>query len=255
MKRIFVILLVLLICLSGCPTPKEKEKEIRDFTATFLDVGQGDAILLELPNGKVILVDGGNNGDGDKIIVPFLKKKGIDTIDLVVLTHPHADHCGGLDEVLEQLKVKEIWENGERAKSKAYKDFAKARKKEKATLKNPKQNDTVTWGDVKIKVLNTNENYEKKNNDSIVLMVSYGDIDVLLGGDIEGEEQQDLVDDYGSKLESEIVKVPHHGSKYYDKDFVKTAKAKHAVFSTGKDNRYGHPVPKVIKDYKKNTNR
>lgn len=220
-----------------------------DLTVTFIDVGQGDSALLELPDGEIVLVDGGDNGEGFAAILPLLDDKGIEVVDLMVLTHPHSDHCGGLDEVLMAKEVLEIWENGETLATATYLDFADARDAEGAQVLLPEQGFERVYGDASLTVLNAEEGYEGENSDSIVLMVDFGETAVLLTGDIEADEQGDLVDDYGAALGCDVIKVPHHGSWNLDPEFVELASPDLAVISCGEVNDYGHPHQEAIDAY------
>ena len=208
---------------------------------TFIDVGQGDAALFELPGGETILIDGGDNREGYSAILPLLRDKRIAVLDLMVLSHPHADHCGGLDEVLGGVDVLEIWKNGESYFTGTYEDFVHASLAEGAALLIPDQGHVRRLGGVILTVLNSDEGYAGQNNDSLVLMVSYGSVDILMTGDIEEEEQLDLVHDYGAALDCEVLKVPHHGSRYFARELFDTARPELAVISVGAGNSYGHP--------------
>jgi len=220
-----------------------------DLTVTFIDVGQGDSTLLQLPGGEVVLVDGGDNGEGFASILPLLDEQGIEVLDLVVLTHPHSDHCGGLDEVILAKDVLEIWENGETLETVTYEEYADARDAEGALLDLPEQGDQRVYGEVGITVLNSDEGYEGENNDSIVLAVEYGQIELLLTGDVEALEQADLVDDYGDALACDAIKVPHHGSWNQDPEFITLVAPTYAVISCGEVNDYGHPHQVTIDAY------
>jgi competence protein ComEC len=220
-----------------------------DLTITFVDVGQGDAAILELPDGEVLLIDGGDNNAGFGAILPLLDDKEIETIDLMVLTHPHKDHCGGLDEVLLAKEVLEIWENGETLETATYGDFAEARDSEGALLAVPDQGETRSYGPVQLTVLNSGEGYEAENNDSIVLLFDYGQLRFLFTGDVEAEEGADLVADHGDLLDCDVLKVPHHGSWNFDDGFVEHAAAEHGVISSGEGNDFGHPHQEAIDAY------
>jgi len=217
---------------------------------TFFDVDQGDACLFEMPNGAVVLIDGGDDGYGDAVINPALDERKITVIDLLVLTHPHADHCGGLDEVLEHVGVREIWENGETLGTVAYNRFASARDAVGADILHPVEGTFVDMGAVHILVIGAQQEYEGENNDSLVLKISYGDVDFLMTGDIEAEEQLDEVDDYKTALNSEVLKVPHHGSRNLCLDFTTAVCPQCAIFSSGEGNEYGHPHAETLEIYK-----
>jgi competence protein ComEC len=240
------------ICLSplGCADQETTDDPpVPVLTATFIDVGQGDATLFELPGGETILIDGGDNGYGLSKIQPILAAKSIAVIDLLVLSHPHADHAGGLDEVLEFFTVLEIWENGDRIDTATYGDFALAREAEGVPAVVPDQGTVRTYADVKITAMNREEGYPTPNNNSLVLKISYGDTDFLMTGDVEKEENIDLIEDWGHALECEILKVPHHGSRDFDEAFAEWVSPQLAVISAGRENRYGHPSEEAVRAY------
>ncbi len=211
------------------------------FVVTFIDVWQGDSALLELPDGTTILIDGGDNGHGNQDVLQVMERRGVFALDLVVLTHPHADHVGGLDEVLEQVPVGAVWENGETVSTTSYEAFEEARSALGIPVFFPEQGYETWFSGVHLLVMNTNEGYGGENNDSLVIQFTYGDTRLLTTGDVEIAEQQDLVRDYGNDLASDVIKVPHHGSPNYDTTFIRTVSPDYAVISVGEGNDYGHP--------------
>ena len=221
----------------------------RVLTATFIDVGQGDSTLFELPGGTVILIDGGDGEHGSAAVLDLLRAKSIGTIDLLVLTHPHADHVGGLVAVLEALDVLEIWEGGAEADTEAYRNFVQARDSEGALVRVPDQSMIRNYGRVAIEVLNREEGYAGENNDSLVLKISYGDTAFLMTGDVEKEETIDLLKDWGEDLDCDVLKVPHHGSASFDPAFVKATSPELAVISVGTGNPYGQPAEETVDAY------
>lgn len=252
--------MVALILLAGCidtgpvspgrdggPADGGAESDGLEFLAiTFIDVGQGDAALFEMPDGSTILIDGGPDGAGQDAIVPLLWERGISTLELMVLTHPHADHCGGLDEVLEQVLVGEIWENGETLGTVAYQDFVAARDAEGALVRIAEAGDQRSFGGAMLTVLAADRGMPGENNDSIVIAFDFAGVRVLTTGDIERESQSLLVDEYGPDLASAVVKVPHHGSGNFDPLFVDTVAADFGVVSCGAGNPHGHPHPAAM---------
>jgi len=217
--------------------------------ATFIDVGQGDSALFELPDGTIVLVDGGEEGQGFGAVVPILEEKGIEAIDLMILTHPHSDHCGGLDEVMAHVSVVEIWENGEALDSPAYAGYGVARNASGAEIVHPEPGDARAFGEVVIEVLATNTGYPEANNDSIVASLTYKDVRFLLPGDAEVEEQSDLLDAYEAELRAAVLKVTHHGSSDFAPLFPEAVMPDYAVISCGAGNDYGHPHQEALDAY------
>ncbi|MCK9460264.1 MAG: MBL fold metallo-hydrolase [Proteobacteria bacterium] len=217
--------------------------------ATFIDVGQGDSALFELPDGSIVLLDGGEEGQGLAAVWPLLQEKGIAAIDLMILSHPHSDHCGGLDEVMDQVEVDEIWENGEALATPAYAGYGSARNASGAEIVQPTPGDSRTFGEAKITVLATNTGYPDENNDSIVASLTYRGVRILLPGDAEAEEQSDLLAAYDEELRAEILKVSHHGSSDFAAAFPEAVMPDWAVISCGAGNPYGHPHEEALAAY------
>ncbi len=211
---------------------------------TFLDVGHGDSIFIEFPNGGNMLIDGGKGGDWDvgrNIILPFLRNKGIDTLDAVVLTHPDADHVGGLTSVIEGLNIRRALENGSESNTDAYlnfKDVINRRKKTKRDVL--RRGDSIEVRDTDLLCLNppiewiSNSNVEDNDN-SLVIKVSYGDVGLLFCADIEEKAINDILK-FGQILDAEVLMLPHHGERLTleRQIFIEEVSPKYAVISQGR---------------------
>ncbi len=220
-------------------------------SVTVIDVWQCESILLVFPNGETMLVDGGCDGYGDSTVLPLLDEWGIDTLDLVVLTHPHADHCGGLDEVVDAVNVDEVWEGNTTYGTATYNKFVQARNNSGAVALLPETGHMKSFGDVSVEVIATATGYSDVNNESIVIMVTYGSVRFLLMGDAENEENEDILDAYDdSDLTAQVLKVQHHGSSKFDIDFPPAVSPDYAAISCGSGNLYGHPTRKALRAYK-----
>ena len=209
----------------------------------FIDVGQGDAILIQ--RGAVaILVDGGPEAD---TVADYLRSRGIEDVDLLVATHPHADHIGGLTEVLERFEVGEIWVNGDTVTSQTYQNFAAAVAAERAagaSYREVARWDSATMDGIDILVLHpTNDLTGDLNEDSVVVKVTCGTVDVLLTGDATSDSEASMISDALTRLDSEVLKVGHHGSSTSTSAaFLAAVSPDDAVISVGADNTYGHPA-------------
>lgn len=229
------------------------------FRITFLDVGQGDASLVELPDNKIMLIDGGayDPDIGRMVIAPYLWSKGIGQIDFMVLSHPHPDHYGGFIYILDNFKVREVWLNG-RMVSDAEEFFQKIQEK-KVPYRVLRRGDVFEAKDYKIYILHPYDEFytdsprggfSNQNNDSMVLKIESSDISILFTGDIEIETEEDLIY-LGKWLKSDIIKVPHHGGKTSSSErFLKIVSPKIAVVSAGKNNPFNHPHREIIERYK-----
>jgi competence protein ComEC len=227
----------------------------RQMTVTVIDVGQGDSILVEPPDGKKILIDGGgiekdNDDDpiGSKIVVPFLHRKGINHLDLVILTHPHADHLGGLNKVLEEIKVDEVLDGGQVYASRAYQRFKELVAANQIKYELGRAGQVIDLDqEIKGYILNPSDPLlGDTNSDSIVMRLVYGAVSFLLTGDL-GKPGEERVLNSGAALSATVLKVGHHGSATATTDeFLKAVNPKYAVISVGKHNRYRHPAVSTL---------
>lgn len=219
-------------------------------TVVFLDIGQGDAIFVQTPDGVQLLIDGGPNGTVLRelaAVMPWYDH----TIDMVIGTHPDQDHIGGLIDVLGRYQIGQILttENtGETLTAKSYRD---ALFKEGAnTITMARAGQVFALGastTVAIFSPANNPSGLDSNTASIVTQVRYGDIEFMLTGDAPQAIEEYLVHTYGEQLESEVLKLGHHGSKTASAEaFLETVKPKYAVVSAGLNNRYGHPNLDVV---------
>ena len=219
------------------------------FEVTFIDVGQGDAALLRFPGGSTVLVDGGPNWAGNDDILPYFEDMNLIHLDLIVVSHPHSDHIGGLDEVIKKVEVDEIWENGEPKDSQAYDDFSDAADDYDIDRRDVAKGYSCTIDGCYIDVLSAAEVNGDENSKSIVMTIECEDIILLMTGDATEETQEYLIDLYGYDLSSDIVKIPHHGSPDRDYNFPDYVTPEFAVVSCGEDNPYGHPDSDAMEEW------
>lgn len=227
------------------------QKEAENLRIHFIDVGEGDSTLLELPGGKVMLVDAGEAEKG-KTVSEYLKKLKIKKIDYLVGTHPHFDHVGGLETILDDFEVEKIYMPKAVHNTVSYESLLKKIKSKNKKVCSPKAGDIIhSENGGKITVLSPKfDEYENLNNYSIVLDVSFENTTVLLTGDAENEVLDTL--EFGKK--ADILKVPHHGSDTSASEgFYEKVRPTYGVISLGKHNKYGHPhkdVMSLLEKYK-----
>lgn len=226
--------------------------------ATCLDVGEGDAIFITFPWGGNMLVDGGEGGQwdrGEKVVLPALRYWGVSKIDLLILTHPHSDHLGGLIKVLENIPVRMVIDSGQMHTSYSYEKFLSLIDEKNIPYTVVKSGDEITgYRGVKIMVVNPPHPFfqgtdSDLNNNSIVLRIVYREVSLLLTGDIERETERRILS-LGETIHSNFLKVPHHGSGTSSSwEFLKLVSPQVAVISVGRRNNYGHPAPIVLERY------
>jgi competence protein ComEC len=249
-KRMTVIAVLLGIAvISWLPHLQAKQPDCECLTVSFLDVGQGDSILIQTPDGFEMLVDGGPNAT---VLRELSKERSFfdREIDVVVTTHPDLDHIGGLVDVLKRYKVKTILRTENENDKSAAEAFAGAAQKENAEEILADAGQVIQLGastTIQIFSPTGDERQWESNTSSIVLRVVYGDTSFMLTGDAPQEIENYLVETYGAQLDSDVLKLGHHGSKTSTSDaWLDTVTPQYAVVSAGLDNKYGHPHQDVM---------
>lgn len=243
-----LFLAIILILNGSVPTTQAATKEMK---VHFIDVGQGDAIYIKTAAGQNIIIDGGNK-NGSKV-VSYLKKQKVKKIDVMIATHPDADHIGGLDDILRAFKVKSVYAPKVSHTTKVYKEFLTAVKKEGLKIKTAKKGVKIPLKGVNAKFVAPVKTYAKNdlNNWSAVLHVTYGKKSFLFTGDAETKSETDMVKSKQT-LKADVIKVGHHGAKTStSSSLLKAVKPTYAIISVGKGNKYGHPTSTVLKRLEK----
>lgn len=226
-----------------------------DVKIEVLDIGQGDASLIYTKD-EIVMIDTGDIDERDRL-VKLLKERNITSIDKLIITHPHADHIGGAYVVFKNFKVKEVYDNGDTTTTKTYQTYLKNIKQQNIAYHQLKAGDSIDFGSgVSFKVFSPTEKMLKSdddlNNNSLVGQLRYKDFTMLFTGDSERGAEQNMVKEYGSELQSDVLKSPHHGSRTSSSDsYLKAVKAKDVIISLAADNEYGHPHKQTLDRYKK----
>lgn len=211
----------------------------------YIDVGQGDGILLQVGNCDIV-IDGGVADQGTTMS-NYLKKKGVDDVELMINTHPDADHCGGLTQVLKDFAVERVWASPLTKTTQAYKNFANAVKNEGLTMETTYVGEVFTYEMLTLTVLYNGEGTSDANDSSIVAMVQYGSFRFLFTGDISSTIEDRLAGNSSIDLTCDVLKVAHHGSRYSSSaTFLNATSAKYGVICVGADNSYGHPTSAAL---------
>ena len=234
----------------------------RELEVVFLDVGQGDGVFLRFPNGKTMVVDAGARSahfdHGARRLLPFLRYYGVDRIDVVVASHPHNDHIGGLVALLEKVEVGHYLDSGQTYDSWTAKRLQTLIREQGICYHRVAAGDSlVGLGGVSGVVLHPTGKFvdsagvspHNLNNGSVVLGLSYGAASLLLTGDIE-EESDGAMLGWGRRLRADVLKVAHHGSRTSSRPlFIEAVAPRIAVVSVGFFNKFGHPAAGVMQHF------
>lgn len=206
----------------------------------FIDVGQADSILIQQEDFNM-LVDAGNNNDS-QLVLDYLKENGVKKLDYVVGTHPHEDHIGGLDKVIEEFDIEKVYMPKVTTNTKTFEDVLNVIKKKGLKITSPTPGSEFKLGDAVCTVFGPNgKEYEDLNDYSIVIKVTYKDTSFLLTGDAEGICEKEMLSK-GFDLSADVLKLGHHGSgSSTTKAFLDKVNPKYAIVSAEKGNDYGHP--------------
>lgn len=219
----------------------------------FIDVGQGDSSLIITPNGKTILIDAGDEAHAKKV-VSYIREQGIEKLDLVIATHPDADHIGGMDKVIKNFDIGVFAMPDVSAKTNQYKQIQRELKAKKMKAIRLYQGDEVQIDDdIDFEILSPvkGKKYDDTNEYSIVAKIVYKDTSFILMGDATMENEVDIINNVPD-IDIDVLKLGHHGSSTSSSDyFITKTSPKIAIISCGKNNKYGHPHQEVMRVLKK----
>ncbi|MFC7746001.1 ComEC/Rec2 family competence protein [Lentibacillus kimchii] len=245
MQRCIGLLILIVLVSASINVPSADAEEANEMDVHFIDVGQGDSMLIQTPEGKNILIDAGPPKSG-KNVTAFLKKHQVSQLDLVIATHPDIDHIGGMAAVIKTFEIKKIMDIGKIHSTKTYAKYASQILKQQIPLTIAEKNELIKLDPyLKIRVLNAYEGPQRNNAASIVLKLSFKDTDFLLMGDVGKDQEKRLMNNYN--LDSDIIKVAHHGSRTStSRKFLQEVSPDMAILTYGEENKYGHPVDRVM---------
>lgn len=273
-RSVVVVLLVVMVLLAGCsglselPTDSGEEtgpstQVPGDFVANGtaevhnINVGQSASTLVIGPTGETMLIDSGHFNDDGEYVLAYLQRHGIDRIDYLVTSHNDADHIGGNAAIIEYYETEAsgigaVYDPGIAASTNTYSEYLDAIETHDVTLYETREGDTIPFDGVDVEVLGPPEPYlenEDRNENSIVLRLTYGQTSFLYTGDAEESQEEYLVEEYGPGLDSTVYKAGHHGSSSSSSSLLLDAvDPQAAVISSDYDSQYGHPHEEVLQN-------
>lgn len=250
---ILVVVIMAVICYISNSTPGVPPT--RDYTSIpdgtlvvrFVDVGQGDCEIIQLPDGTNIIIDGGP-ASNQKELLEEIDSYGIEKFDYVIATHPHEDHIGGLDEVIKKYDIGKVYLPKVSSTSDAFFNMAETIKEKGVVTVCAKAGEIlIDTEDTKAEFLApVKDKYDDTNNYSAVLKLTHCGFDLLFMGDAEGDSEQDMMR-MGADLDADVLKVGHHGSSTSSLErFIGKVSPDYAIIEVGEDNSYGHPHREIL---------
>lgn len=252
-----LLLLALLIPFTGCDSllsgltdggaDLAVPADGKTLTVSFLDVGQGDSILIELPDGNTMLIDA-SESDQAKGIIDYISRRGHDTLDYVVATHPHTDHIGGMAEVLEAFEVGEIWMPDADSDTQTYENLLETVAEKEIPLHVAAAGKTILATEsLSIEIIAPcSDEYDDLNDYSAVISLTYGKTRFIFTGDAEALSEAEILKS-GVSLSADVLKLGHHGSSTSSSEaFVKAVDPRWGIISCGEGNSYGHPHKETL---------
>lgn len=245
------IVAVVLVFRRQAPHPKPGPVSDK-LVVRFLDVGQGDSELIQLPDGETILIDSGDRGSPT---VDLLRHYGVKQIDLIIATHPHSDHIGEMRDVIRAFKVQEFWDSGFRHTTRTYTDMLEEIRDRGIKFATPRRGDLRKCGDVLLEVLNPSDDLpdENANNASIVVRLTFGSKRLLFSGDAEMYEGTkpsawgQMIATEKDSLRADLLKAAHHGSSNgTTREVLDVVNPGIVTISCAAGNGYHHPHPGVV---------
>jgi len=260
-RLLLLLLLAAVIAVWGFVLPGRP----RDLTITVLDVGQGDSVLIQAPSGRTLLIDGGGTAGeatsgydvGREVVLPALLARRVRKLDVLVITHPHEDHIGGLTAVAEQVPIGMVLDPMLEEQNPTYQELRQLLQVRKIPLRRATEGQRINLQDqLALEVLNPPDPRLRgtgadTNNNSVVMRLTYHTFSMLLAADVEERGAARLAR-LGPAMKSTVLKVPHHGSAgAVETDLIETVAPALAVVSVGRSNSFGHPTPEALEELRR----
>jgi competence protein ComEC len=259
-RYIILGIIVILFLLAGCSLTIETQagppiSEESFLKVHFIDVGQGDATLIQQinqDNTYNMLIDAGNNGDGG-YLVEYLKDQGVKTLDYIIGTHPHSDHIGGLDDVIKGFQVGAIIMPKVMANTRTFEEVMEAVSDKGLSITSPVPGTSYPLGEAEFTILAPNsDDYASLNDYSIANRLVFGSNSFIFTGDAEALSEEEILNNFNKRdLASDVFKLAHHGSSTSNtEDFLEAINPSYGIISCGQDNSYGHPHREIMAQLK-----
>lgn len=254
LKSFISILFIVILCICVFTYLSNRNMQASDtlppdsssLSVMVIDVGQGDSILVTSETGDTMLIDAGEKSSTTAIFEE-LDERGVTNIDILVATHPHADHIGGLQSVIESYSIGTIYMPDKKSNSKTFKNLMKAIDAHDIPIIEAYAGLSFTLGDAKCTIVSPDKNAdEDANNESVTIFLDYFDTEFLFTGDMETEAEEAVLEaEY--YIDADVLKIAHHGSSTgTTEEFLRNVSPDYAAISCGEDNRYGHPHKETI---------
>lgn len=250
-KVLYFILLIILFIGVTYLRNSQDDFEGGALEVHFIDVGQGDSILIK-SNNEAMLIDGGKRSSKD-VVLEYIQNERIENLKYIVATHPHEDHIGGLQNVIENIPVENILMPKVTANTKVFENLLDIISDKGLKITLAKSGDNYELDGSKLIIIAPNsEEYSNLNNYSVGIQLVFGQVGFVFTGDAEVPSEKEIVERFGSGLRADVLKLGHHGSNTSStEDFLNAVNPKHAIVSTGDKNSYDHPHKEVLERLKK----
>lgn len=228
------------------PAPTNAAVTGEQLSVMSIDVGQGDSILVAFGSDEVMLIDAGESTDADAV-KEELFERGITQIDVLIATHPHADHIGGMAQIVEDYEIGCVYMPDMQSDSKTYRNLRETIEDRQIPIVEAYAGETFMLGGAACTIVSPEKSADKDaNNESVMLLLDYMDTEFLFTGDAEEWAEEQVLED-GYDIDADVLKVAHHGSHTGTSEaFLKAVSPDYAVISCGKGNDYGHPHKETL---------
>lgn len=212
----------------------------------MVDVGQGDAFIIQSPGGKTYIVDAGS--DAEATVIPQLRQLGVTRLAAILVTHPHQDHIGGVPDLLKRYPVDTLYDCGYVHTARSYRETLRLAREKGVAYDNPQAGDVLDWDGLKIEIMHPDRpTYENLNDNSIVFLLTYGATTMLFTGDAEAAARKAILARFRNRVPAQVLKLAHHGSSNGTTgDWLELVRPDFGLISCGLDNRFRHPHQPVL---------